>query len=70
MGAGGYVGEAKHFPVLRSKTGEAQAFGLRPIVHIPTGAILDLYLCPRPLHTLVEQRDGAARMNLFTGRRR
>jgi hypothetical protein len=36
-GAGGYVGKGEHFPVLRSKTGEAQPFGCKPIVHISMG---------------------------------
>jgi hypothetical protein len=36
VGAGGDVGEGEHFPVLRSKTGEAQT--VRSIVHISTGS--------------------------------
>jgi hypothetical protein len=42
-GAGGYVGKGEYFPVLRSKTGEAQPVGCKPIVHISTGTVVPLF---------------------------
>jgi hypothetical protein len=38
VGAGGYVGEGKHFPALRSEVGEAEPVPAKAgIVHISTG---------------------------------
>jgi hypothetical protein len=36
-GAGGVVGEGRHFPALRSEAGEAQPVARRAIVHKSTG---------------------------------
>ena len=62
-GAGGYVGEAEHFPAFSMEAGEAQAFGQSPIVHISTGTS-SRPLCGMTVFALLRQagrwcsRDG------------
>jgi hypothetical protein len=67
VGAGGYVGEAEHFPASRQGNGGSAGGRACPIVHISTGASVWMLSVLTAFAPFARRNDGAAGMDLSTG---